>query len=279
MGRSSIWALSGIIVGLILTLPPQVWSSEIIKVKGKNVLLSLDEAAQKGDVFEIITYSGKKKGLIRITAVKGGKAKGKIIKKKGKIKKGWTARLAQQGGGEGESGDGEESSSGGVESSEVEGSSKQFDGGVLLGMSSDTLHVSGDSGAKVNATGTGNRVGVFVSWHLPHSWSLQGQLGLFTMAGKYSGVSYSIGYLDFAGWARYHIQDFWAGLGARYLSPSSQSGIEKPESTSVLSVGFGYDFGIGAGFVPIELTYDMVLGANGNLAESIALCLGYGFRF
>ena len=45
----------------------------------------------------------------------------------------------------------------------------------------------------------------------------------------------------------------------------------------MVSGGLGMDLSVGSGYIPIYLTYSMLLGQDQNLADSIAVLIGYAF--
>jgi len=70
----------------------QLQAASVAKVKGRKVLIKAEGTdLAVGKVFYIISENGKKRGLVKIRAVKGTKAIG-IISKKSKAQKGWTLR-------------------------------------------------------------------------------------------------------------------------------------------------------------------------------------------
>ncbi len=67
-------------------------AASVAKVKGRKILIKAEGTdLEVGKVFYIISENGKKRGLVKIRAVKGSKAIG-IISKKSKAQKGWTLR-------------------------------------------------------------------------------------------------------------------------------------------------------------------------------------------
>lgn len=275
--KLNIVVLSIMVMGLVLLDSGFAESGEVTKViKGKSVRVKLDEPSEEGALFDVVDPAdGKKMGYIKLTKVKKLQAIGKIIKGKKKIQVGHTIQPR----------------SGGDKSEESQasstGSSKTWEVGVLLGASMDTLHIvdSNDSSKKVNAGGNGMRVAATVNWNLFEFLTLQGKLGLLTLSGANNETSpatkVSINYISLDGWLHYNFsQSLWAGAGVYYLSPSSNSGFSAsnpPEATSAVGFGAGYNLHISTGYVPIQLTYDMLLGKSGNLAESISICAGYAF--
>lgn len=246
------------------------FSAEITEIDGKKVTVTLDEPAEKGDLFYIMNPKGKKKGILKIKSVNGLNAKGVILKKKGEIEKGWVIQPK---------------AASATQKENSKGTSK-FDLVFLLGFSSDTIHLNSPdtTPSKLTGTGNGSRIQIMAAWHLTPSISLLGGLGIMTISGKHSGSeTTTINYTNLNGWFRYHfVPSIWAGLGASYLMPSSSKGLDAdspPQSTSAISLGGGYDYHLGHGYIPIIFSYDMLLGASGNLAESIALSVGYGFSF
>lgn len=74
---------------------PLAYAAEVVKVKGKGVLVELKgDPAVNGDQFFLIAPDGKRRGIIKISKVKGDKAIGKLIK--GKAAPGFTLEFKPQ---------------------------------------------------------------------------------------------------------------------------------------------------------------------------------------
>ncbi len=70
----------------------QVEAASVAKVKGRKVLIKAEGTdLEVGSIFYIVSENGKKRGLVKIRAVKGNKAIG-VISKKSKALKGWTLK-------------------------------------------------------------------------------------------------------------------------------------------------------------------------------------------
>src|SRR5262245_42563181 len=80
---------------LALFLSQGLFAAEVLKVKGKGVLVDLrGDPAAIGDNLFLISPDGKRKAIIRISKVKGDKAIGKILK--GGAAPGYTLEFKQQ---------------------------------------------------------------------------------------------------------------------------------------------------------------------------------------
>jgi len=80
------------VILLSFAFTESVQAASVAKVKGRKVLIKVEGSNIKvGKVFYIISENGKKRGLVKIRAVKGNKAIG-MISKKSKAQKGWTLR-------------------------------------------------------------------------------------------------------------------------------------------------------------------------------------------
>lgn len=74
-----------------------LFAYQVIKVKNKKVLIqfSADEDLQTNDTYYVINNKGKKKAVVSILKVKGGKAIAKILA--GKAREGWSLRFRKKG--------------------------------------------------------------------------------------------------------------------------------------------------------------------------------------
>ena len=67
--------LVGYAIGLFLIWSSSAFAARVVKTKGKKVLVNLEGgSAQQGDVFYVVSSSGKKVGILKIMKVKGEQA-------------------------------------------------------------------------------------------------------------------------------------------------------------------------------------------------------------
>lgn len=73
--------MRNLVYAVLLLMAPCLFAAEVVKVKGKGVLVELrGDPAVGGDIFYLISPDGKRRGLIRIKKVKGDKAIGTLTK-------------------------------------------------------------------------------------------------------------------------------------------------------------------------------------------------------
>ncbi|MBE8221562.1 MAG: hypothetical protein HAW60_02415 [Bdellovibrionales bacterium] len=85
-----------IITNALIFFTYNAFAYKVIKVKNKKVLItfSADESIQVKDTFYVISNRGKKKAIISVTKVRGGKAIATILK--GRAKEGWSLRVRKR---------------------------------------------------------------------------------------------------------------------------------------------------------------------------------------
>ena len=77
--RLPIYLLS-ILVFVILFSSAE--AAKVLKVKGRKILIDREgETLKRGDLFYVVSKSGKKRGVVKIVKVKGKKAIGKLAKR------------------------------------------------------------------------------------------------------------------------------------------------------------------------------------------------------
>ncbi len=289
-----------VFVVLLFLLTPSLYAAEVAKVKGKGVLIELKgDPAVAGDVFYLISPDGKRRGLVKISKVKGDKAIGKLTKGKGAP--GYTLEFKQQKVAKGSSGGGNM-----AQPSMDDGSvtSTRAYWGALFGFSMDSMsvHVTGapptntDLGV-VAMSGTGfSGKGLFDYELFSQLW-FRGTAGIemFNASGDAKcGASNNdtcnakLTYLtfDFIGRYVFGKGSFrpWLGGGLGLLFPASKDATAlDPASistTNVIVFAGGFDWFTSPTFyVPVSIEYGLLPKSDEVEAKWIAIRAGFAVPF
>jgi hypothetical protein len=277
---------------------PFLNAAEVIKVKGKAALINLNgDPAVVGDTFFTISADGKRRGIIRISKVKGDKAIARISK--GKVSRGMSLELR---------GGGSSGSSGGYTSRGSSGDTGSFSGrkaywGILGGLAMDKMSVSVKNSTTHADFGTASMSGTAFSLKglfdyqlFPQLW-FRGSSGIegfnaggnaICGVGNNSACTANIYYLSADFIARYLFSEKkirpYAGAGIELLFPASKnaSALEASSiaTTNVIVVQGGVDWFISnTSYVPLSLEYGLLPKSDEVTASWIAFRVGYAFPF
>ena len=284
-------------------------AAKIEKVKGKQVLISLDgEPAQIGDFYFIVTPQGKKTGILKITQVKGNKAM--AVLGKGKAQPGLALEYRPP-----KAGPGTQTAGGGGSAPKQASSSKKSSDskmdeqraywGVMAGMgmnnmSVDLKNAAGATRATEKLSGNAfSFKGLFDYNVFDRVW-FRGTFGLegFNVSGNNNcgpgpatftqTCDAKINYLTADFWGRYAFSHGkirpWVGAGVSLWFPASVSATALDEnsitSTTVLSPGIGVDWFVTPRiYIPLQIEYGLLPESEEVSANLIAVRLGVGFAF
>ncbi len=274
----------------LLTTP--LFAAEVLKVKGKSVLIDLKgDPASPGDMFYALKADGKRAAVIQIGKVKGEKAIGKITK--GKAQVGMALELK-----------GNQVVSRSKSRSYV---SPVSDGrsywGAIFGYGMDSMTVNINDSLdnhfiqKGDLSGSGFSVkGLFDYELFPQVW-FRGTSGLemFNVAGpskcgalNQQACNAKINYLSFDFVGRYVFSNSqirpWLGGGLGLLFPASKSASALQASsiatTNVMMLVGGVDWFLNPNmYVPISIEYGMLPKSDEVEAKWIALRAGIAVPF
>lgn len=216
MFRSILFFFVFTTLTLTTSLVP-AWSMEVIKVRDQKVLIKLNgESASLGQIYTLIDSQGRKKGVVKITQIKGDRAISQMSRQS-KAKPGWSLQFQSDGR---EDSAANKSSYGGGDSLDYRGGSggsaknqrnssnnsyaKQlglpFSLGFFGGMNSAKFKVSNigedpptNNGEAVTLDGTGYNFEAFMDYSFNDSFSLRGSVGMeqFKTDGNASKVCYT----------------------------------------------------------------------------------------
>ena len=288
-----------LLLSLIL-FTPALHAAEVLKVKGKSVLIDLKgDPAVTGDSFFALTPDGKRRGLIKISKVKGEKAIGKITK--GKVEKGMILEFkpSKGGGGSNVARSAPEPDS---SASEDSGGYKRSYWGALFGYGMDKMDVNvtdvnGNSLGTVNMSGTGFSAKALFDYELfPQIW-FRGTSGLEQFnaeGGTICGVASNeacnakLMYLTFDLIGRYVFGKGgfrpWIGGGLGLLFPVTKdaSAIDSASisTTNVMVVAGGFDwFTSPTFFIPVSVEYGLLPKSDEVEASWMAIRFGFAVPF
>lgn len=274
------------------------YAAEVVKVKGKAALINLNgDPAVVGDTFYTVSADGKRRGIIRISKVKGDKAIARVGK--GKVAPGMSLEL--KGGNSSASNSGGYTSRGSSDTGTF-GNRRAY-WGVLGGLAMDKMSVSvknsitkADLGT-ASMSGTAFSVkGLFDYQLFPQLW-FRGTAGIegFNAAGNSicgvgnnSACTANIYYLSADFIARYLFSEKkirpYAGAGIELLFPASKnaSALEASSiaTTNVIIVQGGVDWFISnTTYIPLSLEYGLLPKSDEVTASWIAVRIGYAFPF
>lgn len=284
--------LPNCILGLFLSLllvPIAAQAAKITKVTGKKIMFELEgDSAKAGDVFVAYDAAGKKKGLIKIKAVKGNRAVGLLGKGRAEI--GWVAKVSSA---KGKSSRTAKSSSGGTDAS-PSGTSYW---GIVGGLAMDSMKVKIDNdGVGANET-TVSMSGMAFSLKGLYDYNLFSQVWFRGMAGlegvnasgstqvgcQNKACNASIYYLSTDLWGRFVFTDGsirpWVGGGFSLMFPATKKATALEENsitnTSAISIGGGIDWFTSSTFaIPIQLEYSMLPKSETVEATAMGIRVG-----
>ena len=260
-------------------------AAKVLKVKGRKVLIDREgESLKKGDLFYIISSSGKKRGVVKILKVKGSKAIAKLGKR-GKARRGWTLRKR------------------GRHRTRSLTQSQKNRWGVLAGLGMHSMSVKikdrrDDTDKIANMSGNGFNLEGLFDYRLSNMFWFRGLTGFEQFAVSSSDefcaqtndqtCDTSINYLSIGLWARLvfnHRGTFlpWVGAGSNLLHPLSNrtTAIDKDSiiTTHIFALGGGFDWVMGNIAIPFQVEYGGYPSSDEVEASSIVIKTGISFPF
>lgn len=306
--------LSILIITSALVFSTQVFSAQVLKVKGSAVLIDTEgENIKKGKLYYLISASGKKKGIVKIAKTKPGKAIAKLVK--GKAAKSWTLRLRKSKKSKKAYAKKETAPEPKIKpvvrkkkkSYSADDSSKKLSVGFVIGYNSDSSDVSfldtnGNVSRNDSYSGTSLSYGLLLDYKWKKKLSIRTGLGLHNFSTEDSSNLQCIGsdgnpgavckidlsYISIDAWLRYRLTEgkynFWAGGGAKILiSPSSGGTTALNED----DLGTGFNPQIGGGldyiisdklYVPVWAQYSFAPPTDTVKSTSIGVYFGLAYR-
>ncbi len=291
--------ISRFILGCLLATANVVYAADVIKTKGRSVLVDLKgEAASVGDQYYTLNSSGKKSGLIVIRKITGDKAIGRLARGKANVGMTLSDKVKVSAGSK-------------PNSRPLRTQSKTpHHWGVLGGYSMDSMKVKvlwqsadaatgrakGDQKEVASLTGTGYSAKGLFDYDMG-SFTVRALSGIETY--NASGVSScgtgnnqvcitEIVYLTADAMARYIFmkEKFrpWAGLGLSLLFPVSASGTALDPasvgSTWMGILGGGLDYHVSPRlYIPISLEYGLFPPSDQVDATWIQVRIGFAVPY
>jgi hypothetical protein len=290
------------LLSLVLVLSPSLFAAEVVKVKGKGVLVELrGDPAVTGDNFYLISPDGKRRGIMTVSKVKGDKAIGKL--NKGKAAPGYTLEFKTQKSAGKASGSKKAAASQSTEESTPSADGRSY-WGAMFGLSRDAMDVEVTSATNqnlgtANMTGYGfSAKGLFDYELFPQIW-FRGTAGLETFnaeaaspakcgPGNNQACTAKLMYLTFDFLGRYVFSTGnirpWVGGGLGLLFPASKDATAlDPASistTNVMIFAGGVDWFTSPTFyVPISVEYGLLPKSDEVSASWMAMRVGLAVPF
>ena len=285
----------------------KIKADQVTQVKGQRALVEFDQTTTTpGEEFYTLDKEGNRKGLIKITQVKGKKALSEILKGKPEAGQTLTPKIAPSKQPPSTAAKPTRRTQKKIEENDdalivpiSEGASSWGGfGNVYMNSMSAKVVVAGPREVAVNLQGTSFGLGGFYDYRWSPDFALRGigALDQYQLAGSTplndcentTSCTVSINYLSSYGIARYDFtQDrtrFWAGGGFGYLFALSKSSsiLDTSQiSTSLVYVGsVGADIQMsGKSFIPVQFDYVIFQGSGSVRSSSMVLRAGYGFYF
>ncbi|MGE0762059.1 MAG: hypothetical protein AB7N80_02155 [Bdellovibrionales bacterium] len=284
------------LLSLLLTLSFTAEAAKVSKVDGRKVMIDLEgDSANAGDVFVVMDPNGKRKGLVKIRAVKGNRAVGLLGK--GKAEAGWATKFSSAG--KSKSASGQAKTSG----SPIETPTGTSFWGLIGGFSMNSMKVKvdndGDNTNETSVSLSGNAFslkGLFDYNMFSQIW-FRGMLGLEGLSAKgptqvgcqNKACDANIYYLSADFWARFLFSQSgsfrpWAGGAFSLMFPASKKATALEEksitNTSAISLGGGFDWFTSPTFaIPVQVEYSLLPKSETVEATVIAIRAGVMFTF
>lgn len=269
---------------------------EVTKVKGKKVLIMIEDGAmKKGMLFYTLTSTGKKKGIIKILKVKNSRAIGKLMK--GKAKPGYTLLVRKKKSKTAKKGKKKRGKRGKKSRASEQKTASMYWGG-MLGFAQNTMSVKfpNDAGT-ADLSGSGMSAKGLFDFALFSSLWFRGLVGAETFDVKGTATQAScnsstdckvtLTYLTADLWGRFIFSKGsfrpWGGAGFLLLFPMTKDVTALDEksvtNTSNFALGLGFDWYIGkSSFIPFQVEYDLYPSSEQVTANSIAVRIGFGME-
>jgi hypothetical protein len=286
-----------------LFIAAPAFAIEVVKIKGKSALIDLKgEPAAIGDMFYALSDDGKRRGIIKISKVKGDKAIGKIVK--GKAEVGMSLELRPSGGGKTAVAAAESEDA--PSSDYPAGEHKKMHWGAIFGITQTTMKAQvNDFTDSTQVFGTTNMSGMSYSAKglfdyelFPRIW-FRGSSGLEGVdvsgnsicgSGNTNACNAQIWYFSFDFLGRYVFADPgkkfrpWAGAGVEMLFPLSKKATALNTgtitTTSVMIVTGGLDWQLSPKYyIPISLEYGLFPSSSEVKANWIGVRAGFAVPF
>ncbi|WP_413582018.1 hypothetical protein [Bdellovibrio sp. HCB288] len=277
---------------ILLCLSLTANAAKILKVSGGKALIDLEgDTALVGDQFFSIDSSGKKRGLIQVSKVQGGRAIATVSK--GAAVAGQSLQRFQ----------GRMSAAPNEVNSRASSSSGKRAWGVIAGMANSSMDVK-SSTSGMTMTGTSFNVNGFYQTYLDKNISVKALVGYESLnvsgskPSSFSGgtcntagatCSAELGYLGFNALIRYTAfrtssMDFTVGGGLGFLFAMQKSSnvldTSKISTNQTVVGSLGVDWHLDKRtFVPIQFDYAMFPDNNTSSATQMILRAGYGWNF
>ncbi len=264
-------------------------SATVKKIKGTKALISVEGSDLKiNDQFFTVSSTGKKRGLLQITSIKGDQAVANVIK--GIPEVGQTLLAVSMGPQKTSKATGQK------KSSKASSSTSSFKHMGLLGsylMNKMAVNfTAGGNNFSTAMVGTGFGLLGYYDYDYTNAFQLRGAGGIeqFQAAESCAALAacnVSISYLSGYGIAKYNFVNgstkVWAGggLGLLYAISKASTVLDTAliTSTYTITLSAGADFDMGGGsYLPVVIDYSMFPSSASVTASYIALRVGWGWR-
>ena len=262
-------------------------AATITKIKGTKVLISNEGSDLKiNEKYFGVNSSGKKRTVLRITAVKGQQSVAEAVK--GKPEVGLTLLIVKA--------SKKKSENSNQVSSNQDSSNSKFShmgvlGSYLMNKMAVKFSINGTEYTTA-MTGTGFGLLGYYDYDMSSQFQLRGLAGIeqFQVAEACSSLAAcnaNITYFSGYGLGKYNLMkgptSAWvgAGLGFLYALSKSSTVLDSSLITSTYTITFsgGVDFNMGAShYLPVVLDYSLFPSSASVTASFIALRVGWGWR-
>lgn len=281
------------LIFLLLTAP-FAHGASVLQVKGTKAMIDIDglDVVEPGTQLVAIDAQGKRRGLLRVTQVKGRRAVADIVK--GRAEKGFELEGRAS------------SSSMGRMSREEASPSFSASGkaaGVMLGLIQTSMSASFKAGTgtltrDVTTTMGGSSFGLTGYYDHPINprFQIRGVAGYEQLAASgsidtadCSGTTtcdFNVSYLSLYGLGKFNLttgpSKFWLSGGMGFLiamsKASSVLNTNQISTNQIFSLGLGYDVSLGRGkMMPIALEYGLFPPSDTVKATMLTVRLGYAW--
>lgn len=271
-----IFSLRVLSIFSVFLLGAPAWAAKVVTVKQGRALVDLESDRYPiGTKLFAVDEQGKRKGVLVIQKVKGGKAIAQVTK--GVAKANYILLTGSKN----------------KDMSSAPRGARAW--GVLGGMNNNAVSVAQKNASAIEMAGSSFSVRGFYQEQLDGRWGVRGSFGYDSMVASGNSTSTSclkcevnITYLGLDALVRYDITrgsyKLWGGLGLGFLYPMSKS--SNALDTSKITINqtiigsLGMDIGLSGGsFIPVELSYAMFPNTNTSSAKQMTIKIGYGFSF
>lgn len=270
---------------ILLSFSNSVYAAKITTVKQGKGLVDLEgDSAESGDRFFAVDSNGKKKALVEVKQVKGGKAIVAVVK--GNIVAGYSMTATGKGGGSGGSGGGKSLAG-----------SNRASWGLTVGMINSSMTAKTTAGS-VTMTGSSFDLLGYYQTYLDKNINVRIFGGYQTMKVAGSGsvscngstnCTADLSYLGLGALVRYSFyrtqsMEFSVGGGLGFLFAMSKSSnildTSKITTNQTVIGSLGMDYHLSRkNYIPVQLDYAMFPDNNTSSATQMAIRAGYGWSF